>query len=67
MAGTKFHVTVVFDGKLDAADVFAGLIAQKYGGDNFQNTLSKEQNMDYNKDKVQKEPCFRLDCAGERL
>ena len=27
----KIHVTTVFDGELDAADVFVSLIAQKYG------------------------------------
>ena len=34
---TEIHVTTVFDGELDATDVFVSLIAQKYG----QNT-SKE-------------------------
>ena len=28
---TEIHVTTVFDGELDAADVFVSLIAQKYG------------------------------------
>ena len=28
---TEIHVTAVFDGELDAADVFVSLIAQKYG------------------------------------
>ena len=27
---TEIHVTTVFDGELDAADVFVSLIAQKY-------------------------------------
>ena len=27
---TKIHVTTVFDGELDATDVFVSLIAQKY-------------------------------------
>ena len=34
---TEIHVTTVFDGELDAADVFVSLIAQKYG----QNTGKK--------------------------
>lgn len=28
---TEIHVTTVFDGELDATDVFVSLIAQKYG------------------------------------
>ena len=50
---TEIHVTTVFDGELDAADVFVSLIAQKYGQDTGGN-LAKKQEMEYNKDKVQK-------------
>ena len=35
---TEIHVTTVFDGELDATDVFVSLIAQKYG----QNTRAKK-------------------------
>ena len=28
---TEIHVTTVFDGELDATDVFVSLISQKYG------------------------------------
>ena len=51
---TEIHVTTVFDGELDAADVFVSLIAQKYGQDTGKRNLAKKQEMEYNKDKVQK-------------
>ena len=51
---TEIHVTTVFDGELDAADVFVSLIAQKYGQDTRKRNLAKKQEMEYNKDKVQK-------------
>ena len=51
---TEIHVTTVFDGELDAADVFVSLIAQKYGQDTGKRNLVKKQEMEYNKDKVQK-------------
>ena len=50
---TEIHVTAVFDGELDAADVFVSLIAQQWqntGKDN----LAKTQDKKYNEDKVQK-------------
>ena len=31
---TEIHVTTVFDGELDATDVFVSLISQKYGKTN---------------------------------
>ena len=31
---TEIHVTTVFDGELDATDVFVSLISQKYGKPN---------------------------------
>ena len=31
---TEIHVTAVFDGELDATDVFVSLISQKYGKTN---------------------------------
>ena len=51
---TEIHVITVFDGELDAADVFVSLIAQKYGQDTGKRNLTKRQEMEYNKDKVQK-------------
>ncbi len=63
---TEIHVTTVFDGELDAADVFVSLIAQKYSQKTTRNNLAKKQDLGYNKDKVQR-TVFRLDCAGKRL
>ena len=56
MATTKpdLHVTTVFDGELDAADVFVSLIAQKYGQNTGKENLAKTQDLEYNKDEVQK-------------
>ena len=51
---TEIHVTAVFDGELDATDVFVSLIAQRYGGKDKQNNLAKTQEIEYNKDTVQK-------------
>ena len=50
---TEIHVTAVFDGELDAADVFVSLIAQKYGQNTGNENLAKTQDLGYNKDKVQ--------------
>ena len=50
---TEIHVTAVFDGELDAADVFVSLIAQKYGQNTGKDNLVKTQDKEYNKDKVQ--------------
>ena len=51
---TEIHVTTVFDGELDAADVFVSLIAQKYGQNTGKDNLAKTQDLGYNKDEVQK-------------
>ena len=51
---TKIEVTTVFDGELDATDVFVSLIAQKYGKINAKEYLAKKKDMKYNKDEVQK-------------
>jgi hypothetical protein len=55
---TEFHVTTVFDGELDATDVFVSLIAQKHsykkGGKNDKEYLVKTQDLGYNKGEVQK-------------
>jgi len=51
---TKIEVTTVFDGELDATDVFVSLIAQKYGKTNTKEYLAKKKDMKYNKDEVQK-------------
>ena len=50
---TEIHVTTVFDGELDAADVFVSLIAQKYSQRNDKEYLAKKQDLENNKDKVQ--------------
>jgi hypothetical protein len=51
---TEIHVTTVFDGELDATDVFVSLIAQKYGQNTGKENLAKTQDLEYNKDEVQK-------------
>ena len=51
---TEIHVTTVFDGELDATDVFVSLIAQRYGQKNEKDNLAKKQDLGYNEDKVQK-------------
>ena len=37
---TEIHVTTVFDGELDATDVFVSLISQKYGKTEYQQRIS---------------------------
>ena len=44
---TEIHVTTVFDGELDAADVFVSLIAQKYGQNTGKENLAKTQDLGY--------------------
>ena len=51
---TEIHVTTVFAGELDAADVFVSLIAQKYGQNTGKENLVKTQDLGYNRDEVQK-------------
>ena len=51
---TEIHVTTVFDGELDAADVFVSLIAQKYGKTTTKEYLAKRKDMSYNEDEIQK-------------
>ena len=51
---TEIHVTTVFDGELDAADVFVSLIAQNHGHNTANANLVKTQDLGYNKDEVQK-------------
>ena len=50
---TEIHVTKVFDGELDATEVFVSLIAQKYSQRNNKEYLAKKQDIVYNKYKVQ--------------
>ena len=45
---TEIHVTTVFDGELDATDVFVSLIAQKYSQKNEKEHLAKTQDIGYN-------------------
>lgn len=55
---TMIHVTTVFDGELDATDVFVSLIAQKHSQKKVaikeKEYLVKTQDMMYNKDEVQR-------------
>ena len=51
---TEIHVTTVFDGELDATDVFVSLISQKYGKTNTKEYLAKRKDISYNEDEVQK-------------
>ncbi len=50
---TEIHVTTVFDGELDATDVFVSLIAQKHSRKIDKDYLAKPQEIGYNKDEVQ--------------
>ena len=50
---TEIHVTTVFDGELDATDVFVSLIAQKHSRKIDKEYLAKTQEIGYNKDEVQ--------------
>ena len=50
---TKIEVTTVFDGELDATDVFVSLISQKYGKPNSKEYLAKKIDLKNNEDKVQ--------------
>ena len=50
---TKIEVTTVFDGELDATDVFVSLISQKYGKTNTKEYLAKKKDLKYNEDEVQ--------------
>ena len=54
---TEIHVITVFDGELDATDVFVSLIAQKHSRKMDKEYLAKTQEMRYNKDEV---PCDRV-------
>ena len=49
---TEIHVTTVFDGELDATDVFVSLIAQKHSRKMEKEYLAKSQEIGYNKDEV---------------
>ena len=51
---TKIEVTTVFDGELDATDVFVSLISQKYSKTNTKEYLAKKKELKYNEDEVQK-------------
>lgn len=55
---TSINVTAVFDGELDATDVFVSLIAQKYHNKDNENIskdyLVKSQDTVYNDSEVQK-------------
>ena len=70
---TEIHVTTVFDGELDATDVFVSLIAQKHtrktdkeylasrlGGDEFALLISYDKNIEVNKIKQKITDVFSL-------
>ena len=42
---TEIHVTTVFDGELDATDVFVSQISQKYGKTNTKEYLAKRKEL----------------------
>ena len=69
---TKIEVTTVFDGELDATDVFVSLISQKYGKTNTKEYLAKKKDLKYNEDEVQKSQildqrlCARRPLLGRR-
>lgn len=50
---TEIHVTTVFDGELDARDVFVSLIAQRHSRKIGKEYLAKTQGIEYNKNGVQ--------------
>ena len=54
---TRIDVITVFDGELDATDVFVSLItqkhSQKFSEESGKNNLAKTQDLCYAKDKVQ--------------
>ena len=62
---TEIHVTTVFDGELDATDVFVSLISQKYGKTNTKEYLAKKKDLKYNEDEVQKSQIPSLSCRIE--
>ena len=65
---TEIHVTTVFDGELDATDVFVSLISQKYGKINTKEYLAKKKDMGYNErngiQNNRKGTCRGLSCGG---
>ena len=61
---TEIHVTTVFDGELDATDVFVSLISQKYGKTNTKEYLAKKKELKYNEDEVQKSRIPSGLCSG---
>ncbi len=63
---TEIHVTTVFDGELDATDVFVSLISQKYGKTNTKEYLAKKKDMSIMKMRF-KRARYRLDCVGKWL
>ncbi len=63
---TEIHVTTVFDGELDATDVFVSLISQKYGKKNTKEYLAKKKDLGIMKMRF-KRARYRLDCVGKWL
>ena len=51
---TEIHVTTVFDGELDAPDVFVSLMSQKQGKTNPKEYRANKKDLKYNEDEVQK-------------
>ena len=63
---TKIEVTTVFDGELDATDVFVSLISQKYGKTNTKEYLAKKKDLKIMKMRFNRAR-YRLDCVGKWL
>lgn len=59
-------MTTVFDGELDATDVFVSLISQKYGKTNTEEYLAKRKIWAIMKMRF-KRARYRLDCVGKWL
>ena len=64
---TEIHVTTVFDGELDATDVFVSLISQKYGKTNTKEYLAKKKDYEAIMKMRFKRARYRLDCVGKWL
>lgn len=53
---TRIEVKTVYDGEMDATEMFVSLIAQRCGRKNIRDSLSKKKETSYTEDDVQKSP-----------
>ena len=51
---TQIHVSTVFDGELNATDVFVNLISQKYRGESEKQYIAQTKDERYNEHEVHK-------------